>query len=141
MKALFSKKAKEAPDPMAMVNDPPQEGKPVEAGPPPCFRREKEKVIFPGRMVPMWKPPEPEPAPPEGPDILKLDKIPLGEVKELLQDYAQGRKNPDGIHFAGGRIRVKLQNGDVLEGWLDEVSLKKFRQEGTVRGWRPSPRR
>jgi hypothetical protein len=141
MKALFSKKAKEAPDPVAMVNDQPKEGKPVEVGPPQSFRREGEKVIFPGKVVSPWREPEPDAASPEGEDVLQFEKIPVGQIKELLQDYPQRRKNRDGINFSGGHIRIRLRDGTTLQGWVSEVDLAKFRLAGAVKGWRPSPRR
>jgi hypothetical protein len=138
---IFGKKKEEEPVPAAAGSPKPEEGKAVETKAPQRYRIEDGKIIFPGRMVPMWRPPEPEPAPPEGEDILQFEKLPLSEITELLQDFPRGKKNRDGIHFAGGHIRVRLRNQSTLEGWLSEVDLKKFRQEGAVKGWRPTPRR
>jgi hypothetical protein len=104
------------------------------------YRRDPDDpnhLIFPSKPYSLHRDMGPEPAPPEGiKDQLRFDKLPLDKVMTLLQEYPEMKKNADGVRFPGGHIRVKLQNGSILEGWLNAVDLQKFQREGLVRGWR-----
>ncbi len=136
---IFGKKKEEEPGPTAEGSgpEPSQEAKhPVETKAPPRYRREGDKYIFPAKEVPLWRPPEPEPEPPEGDDILPLGKLPLDKITELLQEFPRSKKNKDGIRFAGCQLRVRLRDGTTLQGWLSEKDYHQFRVEGLIRGWR-----
>jgi hypothetical protein len=104
------------------------------------YRRDPDDpnhLIFPSKPYSLHRDMGPEPELPKDiPDQLHFAKLPLDKVAVLLQEYPKAKKNADGIRFVGGHIRVKLQNGSILEGWLNAVDLQKFQREGLARGWR-----
>ena len=104
------------------------------------YRVEDGKFIFPAVVAGPRVPAPPDPSPPEGDDILSLDKIPLKDVAAVLQEVPSSRKNPDGIRFAGSRIRVRLKSDEILQFWLPDVDYKEFRRRGDLAGWRPAIR-
>jgi hypothetical protein len=78
----------------------------------------------------------PEPTPPVVPDDLSLKTLFQNDIVEVLQEYPSARKNADGIHFAGCKIRVKLKDGSILEGWLNDQDYSVFKRKGVEGGWR-----
>ena len=119
------------------------------APPPPAVEVQFEKCVRPyrkaeeGRVIfgdpnpdVYYRPIRPEPEPPSPPDQLKVDEIPLGKVKELLQEFTQSKKNTEGVRFSGGHVKLMMKDESILEGWLPDREFQKFKRDGIISGFR-----
>ena len=67
--------------------------------------------------------------------VLSFPKLPLEKVTQVLQNYPRARILEDGRHEVGYHIRLELEGGKKLEGWLSELDHQQFRLEALTRRW------
>jgi hypothetical protein len=69
----------------------------------------------------------PEPTPPQVENQIYFKDISDGEVEDAVAKISV-RKNAEGMRLCGYNFMAKFRSGKVVEGWITEFDLEKFKK-------------
>jgi hypothetical protein len=95
------------------------------------------KCIFPGRPKPVARAPQPEPLPPQVPNLVRYEDLDLKAIARMNNRRGSPRvvKNAEGTRFVGFDLKVSLKSGKTVTGWMPEADFHKLRQAALTYNW------